>query len=154
MPTLRQAGGQRPDLHAMAYRAPCARRPAPRILTGRNHHLNGMASITEGANGFPGSSGRIPGAVRHDRADPAGQRLEHLLAGQEPQRPESGSRLRREPQAMAAPEGLRPLLRLHRRRDQPVVSRPRGGQPLSSNSPTARKRATTSPRTWPTRPSR
>ncbi len=30
------------------------------ILTGRNHHLNGMASITEGANGFPGQHGRIP----------------------------------------------------------------------------------------------
>jgi arylsulfatase A-like enzyme len=30
------------------------------ILTGRNHHLNGMAAITEAANGFPGSSGRIP----------------------------------------------------------------------------------------------
>ncbi len=30
------------------------------ILTGRNHHLNGMAAITEGANGFPGASGRIP----------------------------------------------------------------------------------------------
>ncbi|HYA30732.1 MAG TPA: arylsulfatase [Acidobacteriota bacterium] len=30
------------------------------ILTGRNHHLNGMASITEGANGFPGQHGRLP----------------------------------------------------------------------------------------------
>jgi arylsulfatase len=30
------------------------------ILTGRNHHLNGMASITEGADGFPGASGRVP----------------------------------------------------------------------------------------------
>jgi arylsulfatase len=30
------------------------------ILTGRNHTLNGMAAITEGANGFPGWSGRIP----------------------------------------------------------------------------------------------
>ncbi len=30
------------------------------LLTGRNHHLNGMAAITEGANGFPGASGRIP----------------------------------------------------------------------------------------------
>ena len=29
-------------------------------LTGRNHHLNGCAAITEGANGFPGASGRIP----------------------------------------------------------------------------------------------
>lgn len=30
------------------------------ILTGRNHHLNGFGSITEGANGFPGYSSRIP----------------------------------------------------------------------------------------------
>jgi arylsulfatase len=30
------------------------------LLTGRNHTLNGMAAITEGANGFPGWSGRIP----------------------------------------------------------------------------------------------
>jgi len=29
-------------------------------LTGRNHHLNGMSCITEGANGFPGSHARIP----------------------------------------------------------------------------------------------
>ena len=30
------------------------------LLTGRNHHLNGMAAITEGAEGFPGGHGRIP----------------------------------------------------------------------------------------------
>ena len=30
------------------------------LLTGRNHHLNGMASITEGAEGFPGQHARIP----------------------------------------------------------------------------------------------
>ena len=30
------------------------------IMTGRNHHLNGMASITETADGFPGASGRVP----------------------------------------------------------------------------------------------
>ncbi|PCE66415.1 arylsulfatase [Sediminicola luteus] len=29
------------------------------IMTGRNHHLNGMASITETADGFPGANGRI-----------------------------------------------------------------------------------------------
>ncbi len=29
-------------------------------LTGRNHHVNGMACITEGANGFPGAHGRLP----------------------------------------------------------------------------------------------
>ena len=30
------------------------------LLTGRNHTLNGFASISEGANGFPGLSGRLP----------------------------------------------------------------------------------------------
>jgi arylsulfatase A-like enzyme len=30
------------------------------LLTGRNHHVNGMACITEGANGFPGAHSRIP----------------------------------------------------------------------------------------------
>ncbi len=30
------------------------------ILTGRNHHLNGMASITETSDGYPGSNGRVP----------------------------------------------------------------------------------------------
>lgn len=30
------------------------------FLTGRNHHLNGCSCITEGAQGFPGWSGRIP----------------------------------------------------------------------------------------------
>lgn len=32
------------------------------LLTGRNHHLNGMASITETADGFPGTSAVIPKA--------------------------------------------------------------------------------------------
>jgi arylsulfatase len=30
------------------------------ILTGRNHHVNGMACITEAALGFPGHHGRLP----------------------------------------------------------------------------------------------
>jgi arylsulfatase A-like enzyme len=30
------------------------------ILTGRNHHSNGMACITEGSEGYPGSNGAIP----------------------------------------------------------------------------------------------
>src|SRR5437762_3762018 len=30
------------------------------FLTGRNHHSNGMACITEGSEGFPGSNGQIP----------------------------------------------------------------------------------------------
>ncbi len=30
------------------------------LLTGRNHHLNGMAAITEGASGYPGANCRLP----------------------------------------------------------------------------------------------
>ena len=30
------------------------------ILTGRNHHFNGMACITEGSTGYPGSNANIP----------------------------------------------------------------------------------------------
>ena len=30
------------------------------ILTGRNHHSNAMACITEGSTGYPGSNGNIP----------------------------------------------------------------------------------------------
>lgn len=30
------------------------------LLTGRNHHLNGFASISETTNGFPGQHGRLP----------------------------------------------------------------------------------------------
>jgi arylsulfatase len=33
------------------------------LQTGRNHHLNGYASISETANGFPGYSGRFPDQV-------------------------------------------------------------------------------------------
>lgn len=33
------------------------------LMTGRNHHLNGMAAITETADGFPGASGRLPPQV-------------------------------------------------------------------------------------------
>lgn len=30
------------------------------FLTGRNHHMNRMASITEASDGFPGAAGRLP----------------------------------------------------------------------------------------------
>ena len=106
------------------------------FLTGRNHHLNGCACITEGANGFPGAHGAHSGAVRHDRTDSAGQRLEHVLARQEPQRARDGHRPAPARKQWPLQQGLRPLLRLPRRRDQPVVSRPDRGQPRSSISRT------------------
>jgi arylsulfatase len=41
------------------------------LLTGRNHHVNGFASISEGATGFPGNTGRLP-----DQAATIGQILQ------------------------------------------------------------------------------
>ena len=100
------------------------------FLTGRNHHVNRCATIMEATDGFPGAAGRIPDGVRHDRPRPAGQRLQHLLGRQGPQRPGGGQRPGRQPLDVAAAAGLRPLLRLPRRRDQQLVSRPGRGQPL------------------------
>jgi arylsulfatase A-like enzyme len=59
MPTLEQLANQGlryTQWHTTALCSPTR----STILTGRNHHLNGMAAITEAANGFPGASGRIP----------------------------------------------------------------------------------------------
>ena len=100
------------------------------LLTGRNHHVNGMAAITEAADGFPGASGRLP-----DQAATIGQLLQdggwstywlgknHNVAEQDVA---SGASRK----AVAAPEGIRSLLRFPRRRNQPVVSRPRRRQPV------------------------
>ena len=72
------------------------------LLTGRNHHLNGMAAITEGANGFPGRARpHLRTQCATIGADSPGRRLEHLLARQEPQRP----RDRTSPRARAASSG-------------------------------------------------
>ena len=80
---------------------------------------------------------RLPGlerppaqGVRHRRPGPARQRLEHLLGRQGPLRARRGGQPGRPEVQLAAAAGLRPLLRLHRRRDQPVVSDAGRGQPL------------------------
>ena len=60
------------------------------FLTGRNHHVNRCASITEGSAGFPGAAGRLPaecatiGQVLQDNG------YATMLAGQEPQRAGGG----------------------------------------------------------------
>ena len=48
------------------------------MLTGRNHHSNGMACITEGSTGFPGSQRLHPVRERLPLGDPAAARLHHL----------------------------------------------------------------------------
>ncbi len=59
MPTLQKladSGLMYSQWHTCALSSPTR----STFLTGRNHHLNGMAAITEAANGFPGQHGRIP----------------------------------------------------------------------------------------------
>ena len=49
------------------------------ILTGRNHHSNAMACITEGSTGYPGRQRRDPVRERLPVRDAARARLQHLL---------------------------------------------------------------------------
>ncbi|HEY1653535.1 MAG TPA: arylsulfatase, partial [Candidatus Tumulicola sp.] len=53
---LAQAGLLFNNMHTTALCSPTR----SCILTGRNHHSNAMACITEGSEGFPGSNGNIP----------------------------------------------------------------------------------------------
>ena len=45
---------------ATCTRRRSARRPAPAFITGRNHHSNHLACLTNGSTGYPGSDGYIP----------------------------------------------------------------------------------------------
>src|SRR3954471_5492368 len=99
------------------------------LMTGRNHTTNGMATITEAASGFPSSNGHIPFRVRHDRRGPGRARLEHVRDRQVAPH----ARGRDEPRVAQEPVAGRPrvraVLRLPRRRDQPVVPRSGVRQP-------------------------
>ena len=81
-----------------------------------------------------------PAGERDARARAARGRLQHVLGRQEPQH--AGRRLDAGlvEEGVAARPGLRPLLRLHRRRDQQLVSGPRRGQPLHRPALPARGR--------------
>jgi arylsulfatase A-like enzyme len=59
MPTLQKLaddGLMYSQWHTTALRSPTR----STFLTGRNHHLNGFSCITEGSQGYPGWSGRLP----------------------------------------------------------------------------------------------
>ncbi len=110
------------------------------FLTGRNHHSNGFASISESASGFPGYSSHIPpenGTIAHVLRD-AGYST--FWVGKNHNVPVDAWTQGSSKKEWPLGPGLRPLLRLHRRRDQPVVSRPRRGQPLHRPAVPARGR--------------
>ena len=80
-------------------------------------------------------------------------RLQHLLRGQVASHPARGVQSRCHQTALAAEPRFRAVLRLHGRRDRPVVSRIGLRQPSRSPRPPPPRRATTCRRTWRTRPS-
>ena len=100
------------------------------LLTGRNHHSTAWPSITEGANGFPGASGQLPAQCATIAQILQDGGWSTFWLGKNHNVAEQDVASGREPKTVAAPEGLRPLLRLPRGRDEPVVSRPRRGQPV------------------------
>ena len=92
------------------------------IVTGRNHHSNGMAAITELASGYPGYNGVDPVRERHALGDAARARLQHVHGRQVAPDAEQPRDRRRAVRPLAAGARLRALLRVPRRRHQPVVS--------------------------------
>ena len=118
------------------------------MLTGRNHHSVGMGGITEIATSAPGLQLDPPEHGRAAGRDPEAERLLHRPVRQVPR----GAGLGDEPDGAVRRVALRrrrlrALLRLHRRRDEPV----RAGDLRRARcrwSPTGPpRRATTSPRT-------
>ena len=129
MPTMRPPGRQRAHLRAVAHdRAVLAH--ALRVPDGPQPPPERLRLDLRDLDRLPGLQLAHPALQRLDGDGPARRRLEHVLGRQEPQHP--GRRVDDGllEEGLAARPRLRPLLRLHRRRDEPVVSRPRRGQPL------------------------
>jgi arylsulfatase A-like enzyme len=122
------------------------------VITGRNHHSNGVSAITELSTGYPGYDGNIPfeNGFLSEMLQQNGYTYMvgkwHLMSSEQ----ESAAGALR---PLAARPRLRPLLRVPRRRHQPVVSRPDPRQP-PRGAPAPRGGATTSPRASPTTRSR
>ena len=120
------------------------------LLTGRNHHSAATGIIMEAGTGFPGYNTLMPKSCRHVRRGAQAERLQHRLVRQEPQRARLADQPGRAVRPVADRAGLRVLLRLHRRRHQPVAPGDlREHQARSSRRTTTR--TTSSTRTWPTR---
>ena len=79
-----------------------------------------MGSITETATAFPGQTGQRPEQRGAAGRDAAAQRLQHRRLRQVARDRGLGGQPFRPDRPLADPLGLRQVLRLHRRRDQPV----------------------------------
>ena len=85
------------------------------ILTGRNHHSNAMACITEGSEGYPGANGAIPFENGFLSEIHARTGLQHLRAREVASDARRANQRRRALRPLAAGTRLRALLWLSRR---------------------------------------
>ena len=120
-PTHRRARRRGPALHQLPHHARCARRRAPALLTGRNHHAVGIGCLADCRQRLS----RLPRHASAERAatlaEMLGRRLQHHMRRQVA--PGAARPRRRRPgpyDQLAARPRLRPLLRLPRRADRPV----------------------------------
>ena len=105
------------------------------LLTGRNHHTNGMGRIVEFASGFPGYDARIPKTNGFISAMLRAEGYATFALGKWHIAPAERDDARRPPRPLAARSGLRPLLRVPVGRDRPVPPRPGARQPSDRPSP-------------------
>ena len=94
------------------------------LITGRNHHSAGFGVVSEQSTGFPGYNSIIPKDKATIGTDPEGQRLRHVVVRQGPQHADLHRQPGRAVRPVADRHGLRVLLRLRRRRHQPVAAEP------------------------------
>ena len=107
------------------------------LLTGRNHTRNSMACITEAASDSPTPVARsLPRTGCCPRSSASW--MEHLHGGQMAPLPRRRDEPRVHPAQLAIGPRLRALVRLPRRGDEPVVSRPRLRQPSGRPAAVAR----------------
>ena len=130
------ARGERADLHAVAHDGVCSPTRST-FLTGRNHHQTGSLGSPR-RDRLPGLRLAHPAARRVDgrRLRDAGWTVLGRQTNVAVEEWTMGCRRR----SSAVGPWLRPLLRLHRRRDQQLVSRPGRGQPLHRPAVPARRR--------------
>ena len=120
------------------------------LLTGRNHHSVGMGNIAELATSAPGNSSIWPNTAAPLAKILRLQRVQHRAVRQVPRGAGVGDQPDGPVPAVADRQGLRVLLRLHRRRDEPVVPGALRGHDAGRAVGRRRRRATTSTTTCPT----
>ena len=94
------------------------------IITGRNHHVGRLRGGGRNRDGVPGLRLDHPEGERHHRRHPEGQRVRDLVVRQGSQHALLSGEPGRAVRPVAERHGLRVLLRLRRRRHQPVAAEP------------------------------